>query len=243
MGPPTLRKVTPLALRRISEVMAGHVDASDSASAALRATAAWVRDFLAQGHRSIGRSGTVCPYVPQALELDSIRLAAIRGSRPSVAEVDALVDSCREYLRGDSPESGQRRLDLFRAVLVVFVDVTAEDASDVVDASQWRLKPAVVRDGLMIGEFHARNRTPGLHAPDFFPLRSPHPLLALRWMVESDVVFLGRPEEPPDRRAAFLESFLRVLGPRLSAEARRAAEGLLETAVAQADSRGRGEVA
>jgi hypothetical protein len=77
-----------------------------------------------------------------------------------------------------------------------------------IDVSKERLKPLFVNDGLMLGEFHELNESPGLHNPDFRPLRSPIPLLAIRRMVYSDIVFLNRPSDPPERRIRFLEAYL-----------------------------------
>jgi hypothetical protein len=70
--------------------------------------------------------------------------------------------------------------------------------------------------GLMLGEFHANNESPGLRNPDFRPLRSPIPMLAIRHMVDSDLPFLIRETYAPEERSAFLRSYLFRLGGALS---------------------------
>ena len=65
----------------------------------------------------------------------------------------------------------------------------------------------------MLGEFHRYNNSPGLRNPEFFPLRTPYPSLAMRYMVPSDLPFLSPDKYPPRLRVAFLESFLSRFGP------------------------------
>jgi hypothetical protein len=42
----------------------------------------------------------------------------------------------------------------------------------------------------MIGEFHLLNNNSGLRNPDFYPLRTPYPALAIRHIVASDIAFM-----------------------------------------------------
>ena len=66
--------------------------------------------------------------------------------------------------------------------------------------------------GMMLGEFHSMNDSPGLRNPEFRPLRSPVPMLAIRLMVESDLPFMTRDQYTYEERAAFLRSYLYRLG-------------------------------
>ncbi len=87
-------------------------------------------------------------------------------------------------------------------------DIHIEDTSKLIDSVQQKLKPLFVESGLMIGEFHKRNESPGLHNPNFRPLRSPIPLLAIRFMVEADLPFLLNAADPR-LRIRYLESYLK----------------------------------
>jgi hypothetical protein len=49
----------------------------------------------------------------------------------------------------------------------------------------------------MMLENFTLQREPGLRNPDFRPLRSPVPMLAIRHMVESDLLFMTRPRYTP----------------------------------------------
>ena len=84
--------------------------------------------------------------------------------------------------------------------------------------------------GLMLGQFHPLPPAEGgLWNPDFRPLRSPVPLLAIRQMVPSDLPFLTGEVE-------FLDSYLRVFRDRLNDRQRAEADDAYEQA-----ARGRAE--
>jgi hypothetical protein len=115
----------------------------------------------------------------------------------------------------DSP-SGEKML---HATLILFPDVSPEEAPDLIDRTKEELKPSFVQQGLMLGEFHRSNESPGLHNPNFRPLRSPIPMLAIRHMVSSDFVFLNRSEYSTATRLRYLEAYLAAPGiPKYSRE-------------------------
>src|SRR5262245_36964050 len=45
------------------------IDAHADELPLLASTLAWTRDFLARPHPDLGRSGSVCPYIPRSLTL------------------------------------------------------------------------------------------------------------------------------------------------------------------------------
>lgn len=175
--------------------------------AAMTEIQTWVREFLAKPHPDLGRPGAVCPFVPRALQLDTIWMAVARPESPDPEEIKKIIARYREVFLSLDPVTGED--SLYKAILIIFPDVLTEDAPDLIDRVQKELKPYFVEEGMMIGEFHKLNAAPGLHNPDFFPLRSPLPMLAMRFMVESDLVFLMREMDAPETRAHFLKSFLR----------------------------------
>ena len=61
----------------------------------------------------------------------------------------------------------------------------------------------------MLGEFHNRTESPGLHNPNFRPLRSPIPLLAIRYMVEVDLPFLVMADDL-GLRIRYLKAYLQL---------------------------------
>jgi hypothetical protein len=112
------------------------------------------------------------------------------------------------FVATDSP-SGEQML---HATLILFPDVSPEEAPDLIDRTKEELKSSFVERGLMLGEFHRRNESPGIHNPNFRPLRSPIPMLAIRHMVSSDFIFLNRPDYDAATRLRYLEAYLSAPG-------------------------------
>lgn len=169
-------------------------------------TIEWVKSFLARPHPNLGRPGVVCPFVPHSLKSNSIRLAVIRTKYLYPEQLEEIVGRYRDIFL--KMEVKEQELAINKAFLLIFPDVHIEDACKSIDSIQQKLKPFFVESGLMIGEFHKRNETPGLHNPNFRPLRSPIPLLAIRFMVEADLPFLLSPADPR-LRIRYLEAYLK----------------------------------
>ncbi|MHC0062394.1 DUF6875 domain-containing protein [Nostoc sp. UIC 10890] len=169
----------------------------------------WVKNFLGRPHPNLGRTGAVCPFVPLSLKSNTIRLAVIRTKDLYSEQLEEVVGRYRDiFLEMDIKE---QELAINKAFLLIFPDVHIEDATKLIDSVQQKLKPLFVESGLMIGEFHKRNDSPGLHNPNFRPLRSPIPLLAIRFMVEADLPFLQSPADPR-LRIRYLEAYLKRFG-------------------------------
>ncbi|MBC1238277.1 DUF6875 domain-containing protein [Nostoc sp. 2RC] len=177
----------------------------------------WVKTFLGKPHPLLGRPGAVCPFVPHSIRTNSIRLAVIRSKDLYPEQIENLVKRYRDiFLEMDAKEQESR---ISKAFLLIFPDIDIEDAPKIIDSIQQKLKPLFVESGLMIGEFHKRNESPGLHNPDFRPLRSPVPLLAIRFMVEADLPFLQSPVDL-HLRIRYLEAYLKRFGGKFTDENR-----------------------
>jgi hypothetical protein len=194
----------------------------------------WCENFLGKPSGLLGRSGNVCPFVPEALMRGSLQFAVVsltgRGA-DAVVEIEEMIEACREHFLGREALAG--KIDIFGSMVLIFPGITNEEASWVIDPSQRELKPSFVREGLMLGEFHAFSSTPGLRNRYFRPLRSPIPLIAIRHMVESDVDFLMAPNDPPSSRIKSLQAYLKFLGPSLSMASRIKAQEALRVAEAE----------
>lgn len=179
------------------------------AHAPLAVTLQWVRDFLARPHPDVGRAGPVCPFTPTALALDTIWLTEVDDPSPDRDVIVELISQYRDRFLEIEPRFGSAALN--KTILVVFPTL-GSGAATLLDDVQGELKASFVELGLMLGEFHSENESPGLRNPDFRPLRSPVPMLAIRHMVESDLPFLRRTLDAPAIRASYLRSYLRRLG-------------------------------
>ncbi len=177
----------------------------------------WVKKFLARPHPNLGRPGVVCPFVPHSLRSNSIHLAVLRTKDLCPEQVEEIVIRYRDTFL--SMEVKEKELAINRAFLLIFPDVHIEDACQVIDTVQQKLKPSFVELGLMLGEFHNRSESPGLHNPNFRPLRSPIPLLVIRFMVEADLPFLQSPADP-HLLIRYLEAYLKRFGDNFTDESK-----------------------
>lgn len=201
----------------------------------LSVTIDWIRRFLAKPHPELGRGGPVCPFVPSAINQDTIWMTAVASAdREAIKQV---VARYRELFLDLEPKTGE--LSMMKSIVIVFPNVPSDNAA-VVDQVQLELKPQFVDSGLMIGEFHERNEGEGLRNANFRPLRSPIPLIAIRFMVESDIPFLHRMMYPPEMRARLLKSYIRRLGTSVNKNTFDFAIDALVTA--QIEMRGNGSV-
>jgi hypothetical protein len=197
-------------------VRISQVEENFATDSALAVVARWVREYLMRPHPQLGRRGAVCPFVPISIELDTMWMAEVTDPRPSIESLTEAIVGYRDAFLRAEPHEGS--LALQKAFLIVFpaLGEGGPAAAAFVDSVQYNLKHSFVEMGLMIGEFHSYNDSPGLRNPDFKPLRSPVPMLAIRHMVESDLPFLARRSYPAKDRASFLRSYLSCLGTSLS---------------------------
>ena len=208
---------------------------------ALAPAIAWVDDFVKQANPDLGRTGVVCPFVPESARQDMLQyfvldVALAPELRREAKEEDyaAVMEPAILRLRDQfmANRTTDPKIRLLYAYLIVFrgLDLELDRASLLIERIQRELKPKFVELGLMIGEFHPFSNALGLRNPDFRPLRSPVPLLSFRNMVEIDFVFLSRKQDPAPLRVHFLKSYLLHMGPELGSSARLKAEIALEEA-------------
>ena len=125
----------------------------------------WLKHFLAQPHPDLGRIGNVCPYISKALILNCIKLKVVRCQNLDHQEIsDIVLTYLNTFLELEPIEE-----EIYETIILIFPEITHEDAPRTIDVVQKKLKPLFVESGLMLGEFHARNETPGLHNVNFRP--------------------------------------------------------------------------
>ncbi len=198
-------------------------------------TVDWCEYFLGRPSSLVGRSGNVCPFVPEAMMRGSLKFAVIRLTNRGVAamsEIEGVVTAFREHFVAYEKALG--KIDIFGSWVMIYPDISPDEATQVIDPPQRKMKPSFVKEGLMVGEFHPYSRSPGLRSEAFRPLRSPIPLLVIRHMVESDIDFLSRPYDPAPIRIQSLRAYLQFLGSSLSMASQAKAKEALALALAEA---------
>lgn len=176
----------PLPLFRIGEVLTEPDAAASPLWHAKRTIAQWALEYLCKGSENLGRAGPVCPWTRPAIDLDTFWLCSMPQSDAHDPTLNCNVASLAERFATLVPQSGPKTQ--FKTIVVVLPNLT--HGSDV-ELIHQALKPHFLRNGLMLGEFHATCTKHGLHAHQFLPLRSPLPLLVVREMIEFDIFFLA----------------------------------------------------
>src|SRR5579859_3778213 len=195
---------------------AARVEVDASAPESLRIIMRWIRDHIVKPHVELGRAGPVCPFVAPALELQCLWLAAVE--RPIAGDADLCGIVAQLLQLYDTYEYTAGADHRLRTFVVVLPTVSNDDEWEQIARVHAGMKPTVVSRGLMLGEFHARSTSPGVHNAAYRPLRSPIPLFVLRHMVPGDLIFLNRDADPPRQRAHFLRSYLRSMAAELTPE-------------------------
>ena len=163
-------------------------DLAESDREALQAVAGWIKTFVARPHKDLGRTGTVCPYVPGSLERKVLWLAPEQITGPGEPDVVELVSGYKRMLL-ETPSTGGDDAD-YKVIVVVFTDLRADRAQGVFDdVLQHLAVPSYADDGIVFGPFYEGNEGTALYNSRFRPFQSPVPFLFVRQGVISDWKF------------------------------------------------------
>jgi uncharacterized protein DUF6875 len=178
------------------------------ASHVLAEVMSWITGVLMKPDPMLGRRGAVCPFLDQATKYGRISLNVIHLDGPEdFGRLRAAAADWLPRIRSAADSDG-------RSESVLFLPVGAEPAVlvDAVTQVQRELRCEAIRRGCMVGEFFPGHPMPGIHNPEFRPLNSPRPILGIRTMVDTDVLFLSMPAIPAAERARFLPTWHRFYG-------------------------------
>lgn len=165
----------------------------------------WVLEYLCRPNALLGRPGPVCPFAGPAYQNGTIWLATAVAEVNNEAQVISVMNEALDFFLSKSTDDPI--VDANHAVLVAFPGLDDHNGFAIVETCQKLLKPRFVGMGLMVGQFYQTCSEPGLRNPDFQPLKSPIPLLAIRYMVKSDIAFL---RNTPEFREAYNLRFATV---------------------------------
>jgi hypothetical protein len=148
----------------------------------------WLLDVICQENPELGRRGPICPFVPKAVNLKTIKVTFLQSkNRSETALSRDILRLCRDFQTLEPTEGDDLQ---YKVLLIILLGLAPDDASRVIDGIQKGLKDELVEQGIMIGEFHPNQNTPGIWNKSFRPNRSPVPMLAVRNMVRTDWPFL-----------------------------------------------------
>jgi hypothetical protein len=167
----------------------------------LMRVARWSNDFLTHSHPALGRSGHVCPYVSGSIREHQFLLTLLDCAATMQRQTEEVMCRLGRHFLQLEPRAGRLAQP---TIVVLFPDLPRWQTADIINGMHRRLKPQFLRHGLMLGEFYEDSCKPGLHNPEFRPLRSEVPLLVIRSMLLADIGFLS---DTKDFARAFIETF------------------------------------
>jgi hypothetical protein len=167
---------------------------AESDLAALQAIADWIKSFVVEPHKDLGRAGTVCPFVPVSLERKTLWLAPERIADRDVPGVVELMSDYKRLLLDTRPTEGDDVI--YNVIVVVFPDLSAERAQGLFDDVLKQLAvPSYAEDGILFGPYYEGNEGTAVYNSSFRPFQSPVPFLFVRHGVTSDWKFFLEDDE------------------------------------------------
>ncbi|MBG0833227.1 hypothetical protein HS041_36605 [Planomonospora sp. ID67723] len=148
----------------------------------------WLRSYVSEPHRELGRSGPVCPFVPLSLKTGALTFVVheeIDGSDPQ-----AMSDLLRAYMADFAATAPESSTELRRRSLMIVVPNVPDERLHVLDLVHGEIKDEMVRNSLMLGQFHLRCPDTAVRNPEFRVSIAPLPCFAIRHMAPHDILFL-----------------------------------------------------
>jgi uncharacterized protein DUF6875 len=167
---------------------------AESELEALQAVADWIKTFVVEPHKDLGRAGTVCPFVPGSLERRTLWLAPEHIADRDVPDVVELMSGYKRLLLDTRPSEADDVI--YNVIVVVFTDLSADRAQGLFDGVLGHLAvPSYVEDGILFGPYYEGNKGTAIYNSSFRPFQSPVPFLFVRHGVTGDWKFFLDDEE------------------------------------------------
>lgn len=153
----------------------------------------YIDEFLTSKHPY--RKSVVCPFVPAAIRNDKIYFAYCDEN----IAPDLFIEQCISYYINST---AYRK---FGAMILIFPkSYKIEQLLDLHLAN----KQKCVAKSLMLGALWPQNQAQSLHSKDFFPLRTPTPILVIRDITVHDLTFMDPGYYNLKTRLCFLNEFI-----------------------------------
>lgn len=175
----------------------------------------WLSNFIGKPHPNLGRPGAVCPFVPSSIKKNFITLGVIRTIKNTKEEAIEKLTPLVDFFYKLEPTAGANVA--LKCLVIFFPDIDPVNAQDFIDEGHRTLKKHYVSNGLMIGEFHPSSLVPGYYNKNFYPMASPVPAFAVRYMSAHDIQFLNRPVDSVEMRLFYIQHYLKFVGNKLAA--------------------------
>ncbi len=161
----------------------------------------YVKDFLTSPHPY--RKGIMCPFVPAALKNDRIFFTFFEDSSLNhdlEKKSKEFIGQCVDFYLHKKTDKKQ-----FGALLVLF-----PESYSITKLLEIHLhsKEQCVHQSLMLGALWGTNPAQSLHHSEYFPLRTPTPVLVIRDLTVNDLIFLDPKHYKIKTRLSFLKTYI-----------------------------------
>ncbi len=152
--------------------------------------APYVLTFLTSKHPY--RKGVMCPFMPKAIETGNVFFSYFQGD-------ESIISSCIDFFKQD--DSGAR------TIIILF---DADYPIDKLLRIHINHKVKCVKNNIMLGALFEKSDASSLHNDRYFPLRTPNPVLVLRNVTPSDLIFLNPSHHSHLDKISFLNSYIKA---------------------------------
>ena len=157
----------------------------------------WAKEYLMKESDQVHRPyspQTVCPFVEASINSNCFYL--VFHNEFTGEDTSAIVDQILEYMRPFKMAPPlEENLRIRKALLVAFPKIEAANCK-VLDVCHRIIKPKMVEEGLMVGQFHPVCDERAVHNRQWRTVsQSPIPLVAIRYMTVHDIMFLENDEQ------------------------------------------------
>lgn len=160
----------------------------------------YIEEFLVNKHPF--RKGVVCPFMPPALKNDEVYYLSVPSLNKAEC-IQVIERMCNYYLSTARQGAG--------AVIIMFD--SEQDIRTLLQA-HIKMKKYCIRRGLMLGVLFKDSDASSLHSDDFYPLRTPTPVMVIRDVTISDLQFLQPNHHSVIDKIDFLNSYIRKFSSR-----------------------------
>lgn len=157
----------------------------DAAPRWASALAAWVRDTVGAPLPALGRAGSLCPFVPRALQLAS--LFACDSLTDDPGDIRRVIEAAKRDFPTTFPLRGEA--DNLKALIVAFPKLQPL-LWPALKAARTTVKPDFIASGLTLSEFHDGSDDRSVHNHEVRIGRSPVPCIVIRRLQTHDALFL-----------------------------------------------------
>lgn len=181
-------------------------------------------DFCSRPHPEKGAKGAICPFLPKALREDVIFCSIVEQEDIDESEIkNILIEGIKNFKQIRISED----LEKYKSLLIIFL--TSIPLDNILKKLHQELKPGLIYEGIMIGEFYPSNMKRGLYNSTFYPVVSEVPMIAIRNLVKEDYTFFIDERNSNDK-LEFLNGYKYALKDNLNvSELKKVDKAIIET--------------